>query len=334
MAIQVVVNPFSRGQLGRVAKKMVEQIASQYPNAQFLVSETSEFGFTADILPECCDSQMVCFIGGDSTARLMAQTSLACKEKDTRFSYIPSGLGNDFGQQFLKGLTRRNMKKVLPRYLQSIAENKLKYVSLDTLMLNDSCVFLSSFALGMDANVACSYHRFRKSRAGKLWLRVPLVAQLYYFFSALRFGLKRSVLDKCALRVRSIGSNEMRDISLKNRPITIQVTNTMYYGGARISQDSLPNDGIFEVTVIRNFGHLMALFLTKLLPCTGGFAARILEQYQTSEVNIDVPDIDIDFHIDGEAATAQVQPYRSIVIKIGPKFDMCVPCEYAKRAQH
>jgi len=325
--VEIIVNPFSRGQLGRVAKKIVEKVKVEYPEGKLIVSETSQFGFISDIEPNRYNSRVVCFIGGDSTARLMAQTSLVYKKKNIDFTRIPIGLGNDFGKQFLKGLTKRNLRKLLPLYLHNIVTNKLKNVSLDTLVLNDSCIFLSTFALGMDASVACTYHRFRKSKVGKFCLLIPLMPELVYFFTALWFGLKRSLLDKCVLRIRNIEDGTMSNISLKDGPITIQVTNSRYYGGAQISQDCKPNDRLFEVTVIRNFGHLLALFLTRLLPSCSRLSKKFIEQYRTSEVQIDLPDAGLDFHIDGEAATDFMQPYKNIVIKIGPQFDMAVPSE-------
>jgi diacylglycerol kinase family enzyme len=323
--IEIVVNPFSRGQMGRVASWIVKRIAKQTGNGCWKFNETKPFGFQAEIDGSSHDGDIVIFIGGDSTARLMAQTSLAYNDRPTLFTVVPLGLGNDFSRQFYPPLTFWNIFWRLPRLLRKIVKSDLREVRLDTMELNGTITFLSTFAFGLDADVACFYHRFRKTAFGRWVLHVPLVPEIFYFLAAVFFMCRRRSFDGYHILYKRMDTEQLEEIPINKGAFTVQVTNSMFYGGARVYVDGSINDGLFEITVIRNFAHLAVLFATKIVPAATAISRKILDQRRTDEVRIELPACGCNFHIDGERATDILSKERTLVFRMGKKFRFAVP---------
>ena len=323
--IEIVVNPFSMGQLGRVASWIVKRIAKQTGNDGWKVSETEPFDFQAEIDGSRHDGDIVIFIGGDSTARLMAQTSLAYNDRPTLFTVVPLGLGNDFSRQYYPTLSFWNIFWRLPRLLRKLSKSDLHEVRLDTMELNGTITFLSTFACGLDADVACFYHRFRKTAFGRWVLHLPLVPEISYFLVAVFFMCRRRSFEGYQILYKRMDTEQFEEIPIHKDALTVQITKSIFYGGARVCVDGSINDGLFEITVIRNFTHLAVLFATKIIPAVTAISRKVLDQRRTDEVRIELPACGRNFHIDGERANEILSKERMLVFRMGKKFRFAVP---------
>jgi diacylglycerol kinase (ATP) len=239
---------------------------------------------------------IVVAVGGDGTINEVLNGLIGT---DTIFGIIPAGTGNGIAREF--GLPF-NPKEAC----KTILSGHIKWMDVGNA---DGRYFMGFAGTGFDAMIA----RF----AGEL--RGPFRGIWVYFYAGLMlFHRYKPQL----LRIKI--DSELVEV----RPLIVAIANTKRYGGrALIAPDATPDDGLFDVCVIRSMGtlslirHLPKLFNGKHVNLS------YVKIYKGENVTIQA-DEPIPFHIDGES----MDGYRSIQFTIVPKaIKLLVPGEEEKR---
>jgi diacylglycerol kinase (ATP) len=239
---------------------------------------------------------IVVAVGGDGTINEVLNGLIGT---DTIFGIIPAGTGNGIAREF--GLPF-NPKEAC----KTILSGHIKWMDVGNA---DGRYFMGFAGTGFDAMIA----RF----AGEL--RGPFRGIWVYFYAGLMlFHRYKPQL----LRIKI--DSELVEV----RPLIVAIANTKRYGGrALIAPDATPDDGLFDICIIKSMGalplirHLPKLFNGKHVNLS------YVKIYKGENVTIQA-DEPIPFHIDGES----MDGYRSIQFTIVPKaIKLLVPGEEEKR---
>jgi len=268
-------------------------------------------GFRYDIaIPSCqgeatslarkyaSDHDIVVAVGGDGTINEVLNGLIGT---DAIFGIIPAGTGNGIAREFGLPLNPKEACK-------TILNGHVKWIDVGNA---DGRYFMGFAGTGFDAVIA----RF----AGEL--RGPFRGMWVYFYAGLMvFHRYRPQL----LRIKI--DSELIEV----RPLIVAIANTKRYGGrALIAPDATPDDGLFDVCIIRS---MSALSLIRHLPklFNGKHVNLSYVKIYKGESVIIQADEPIPFHIDGES----IDVYRSIKLEIVPKaIRLFVPEEGGEKIQ-
>lgn len=188
-------------------------------------------------------------VGGDGTLNEIVNgvfTQEYCPTTDIVISMIPVGTGNDWGRMFGIPLVYEGSVKV-------IKENKVMLHDVGLIRFYNSTkkekrYFINIAGLGFEAVVVKKTNAQKdKGRSSKAIYFINLLVSLIFY------------------------RNKEADIIIDGKKTTcdvfsINVGNGRYCGGGmRQTPDALPDDGLFDITVIKNMGRFEIIRSLKLL---------------------------------------------------------------------
>jgi len=270
LKIRIVVNPIS-GQGRRPQDDIVEleRIFADYGiKSQVICLQMRQQAtlLAREAVTEGFD--MVVAVGGDGTIN---EVVCGLVNSEVPLGIVPAGSGNGLARAFGIPLKIRQA-------CRTIIQGRTREV--DVGKMNDR-FFLGVAGIGYDALVS----KLFENRWGKRRGLLP------YFHTAFR-----AFLQYKAIPVRL----QLGDRNLEVVPLLVTVANTAQFGGgAVIAPQAKPDDGLFDVCIIRDLSFLKALFHWPKL-----FTGRIdlmsqLSVYQTDSLEIS-SDLTVPVHVDGE----------------------------------
>jgi len=229
------------------------------------------------------DHDVVVAVGGDGTVNEVFNGIMGT---DAIFGVIPAGTGNGFAREFDLPLHPEQACKVL-------AEGYIR--EIDVGKVNDR-YFLGTAGVGFDALIA-------KAASKKYG---PLRGMWLYFFAGafIFFRFKRQLITV-----------EIDSQVVKVKPLLVAVANTRIYGGtALIAPDAKPDDGLFDVCVIKNMKAIRLLWNLPKLFTGKHIHLPEVTMYRGKNISIHAPK-PIPAHVDGEP----IDDRPGIELKLLPK---------------
>jgi YegS/Rv2252/BmrU family lipid kinase len=212
--------------------------------------------------------EMVVVVGGDGTIN---EAVCGLVSTDTLLGIIPAGSGNGISREL--GIPRH-----LEKACQVILEGKTQPVDVGCL---NGRFFLGTAGIGYDAMVGYVFDQRWGGQRG-MW---PYIMCAFSGF----FKYRPKPLRLC-----------MTDRVLDVSPLLVTAANTAQYGGgAIISPQAKPNDGLLDVCVIHDMNFFQALYHWPKL-----FTGRIdtmpqWDMYRTESLEI-LSEHPVPVHVDGE----------------------------------
>ena len=326
LKVKIYVNPICGAYLGNRAMKLFLAEEGRMEGVSLSVAETRPHDFLNEIEQATRQYRLIAFCGGDTTARIAAIAAKRFEKAEVDFALIPLGTENDLAAALGASplLTHGNITKVLPRVLRRIIEGGGKRVSFDIIDLSRKAKFVGTSAFGFDAEVSCCFHRFRTTRTGNAILKCGFMSEFVYFWIAIARLFRRRDFRNIKIRLREEGSDAIRNIDVPQKLLSVLVTNGSHYGGAKISNSSIINDGYFEITIVKSFRELATIFLNKFFK---SLTARLddLEQYHVDYLEIHIPANRYEFHLDGDSFTEHFSTENKLIYRVSDTTQLVVP---------
>lgn len=250
------------------------------------------------------DIARVIYLGGDGTFAETAKGIILAREQygiDVPMGMLPMGTANDQGRSF--GV--RAGVKALPTNIKVIAAGIEQWLDVGKVDAFDAAgepllrdLWFDSWGMGLSAQILAKRNRERKIVA-----RIPLVRQIYRDkLVYLRAGLSsyiKNMLKSLIGRARFAAEVRIDDQTIKYEALNdIVIKGTMLYGGDWIfAPDSKPDDGKFEVILVKNSADwgAAALGAHKRNPVTGddlavlGLSPRVIPSGRVIEIRVTRP---------------------------------------------
>jgi len=245
-----VVNPNAGNGKG---KKDWERISYLFEKSDISVSArfTERKGHAIEFTREAISDGYRKFIsvGGDGTLNEIVNgifTQDVCPTKDTVMGMIPVGTGNDWGRMFGIPLVYEGSVKV-------ISDNKIMPHDVGTLTYfsadgQQKRYFMNIAGLGFEAVVVQKTNRQKdKGRS----------SQAVYFYN---------LLSSLISYRRPYINITIDGKTVSTKAFSVNVGNGRYCGGGmRQTPDALPDDGLLDITVIKDMGRLEVIKALKIL---------------------------------------------------------------------
>ena len=245
-----VVNPNAGNGKG---KKDWERISNLFEKSEIQVSArfTEKKGQAIEFTRNAISDGFRKFIsvGGDGTLNEIVNgifTQDVCPTQDTVMGMIPVGTGNDWGRMFGIPLVYEGAVKVIRDYkIMPHDVGTITYFSADG---QQKRYFMNIAGLGFEAVVV------QKSNRQKDKGRSSQALYLYNLLSSL-ISYRRPYLN-----ITIDGK------TVTTRAFSVNVGNGRYCGGGmRQTPDALPDDGLLDITVIKDMGRLEVIKALKIL---------------------------------------------------------------------
>ena len=207
-------------------------------------------------------------VGGDGTVN---EVFKGVRDTEAALGVIPAGTGNGFA-------TELGMPSDVAQACMTLLHADVKRIDVGRA---GERFFVSTAGMGFDALISRAANKIFGPLRG-MWLYFSIGALAFVEYEAQILKIK---LDSHEIEVA---------------PLLVAVANTRRYGGtAIIAPDAKPDDGLFDICVIKNMG---AIRLLRRLPgLFGGNHAGLpeVEIYKSQRVRISTP-YPIPMHVDGE----------------------------------
>ncbi len=261
--ILFILNPHSGKKNIDIIRKNIMKVD---PNLNLLISESK------DEMRKKFDQQLenhkvFVVVGGDGTVNEVAKYLI--NKPDKYLSVYPNGSGNGFANEL-------GFKKDLKSLMRDIIKGET--IDLDVIQLNDSlCINMAG--VGMDGHVA---HAFSKSKK-RGFIRYSLLTA------------------KTALNFKPFNATiHVNNIKMNGTYRMITVANTRQFGNhAVVAPMAKPNDGIFELILVKPFPFYLYPKITALMFLGKKQHSRYIEYIQTKEP-VTIHAEYTDYHLDGE----------------------------------
>jgi YegS/Rv2252/BmrU family lipid kinase len=188
-------------------------------------------------------------VGGDGTLNEVINgifTQECCSTKEITVGMIPVGTGNDWGRMF-------GIPLVYEGAVDVIRENKVMLHDIGVVNYHDGSqqhirYFINIAGLGFEALVVKKTNKQKEKGRS---------SQTIYFYNLLS-----SLLSYRKIKADIIIEGK----KITNNIFSINVGNGRYCGGGmRQTPDALPDDGLFDITIIRDIGKIEVIKSLKLL---------------------------------------------------------------------
>ena len=188
-------------------------------------------------------------VGGDGTLNEVVNgvfTQTKYPTKDIILSMIPVGTGNDWGRSFNIPTNYKKAIELIARektFVQDVG--KVQYISKDLLKQRH---FINMAGLGFDAMVARRTNKVKsEGKSG------PFSYLISLFSSLINYNHKKVKIS-------------MDDAELKADVFTMSVAICRFNGGGMMqAPNAIPDDGLFDVTVITRLSRLLVIRSVKKL---------------------------------------------------------------------
>jgi len=258
--------------------KIRQHILKTDPTLNLLISESKE-ELKKNIDKYLGKYKVFVVVGGDGTVNEVAQHLV--NQPDKYLSVYPNGSGNGFANEL-------GFKKNLPVLLRDIRKGET--MDLDVICVNDSlCINMAG--VGMDSHVALAFSK-----------------------SDTRGFLRYSILTaKSALTFNPFHATiQVNNAKLEGKYWMINIANTRQFGNnAVVAPMAKPNDGIFELVLVKPFPAYLYPQLTTLMFLGKKQPSKYIEYIQTKDPAIILSDYK-EYHLDGEPCHFEGEVYLSI----------------------
>ena len=293
----IILNPEAGRGKGRELQARL--IAAAHSNGwEAEVRTTTHRGHEAELAAQARREgwPMVIAVGGDGTVHGTANGLLADGPTDVVLGHVPIGTGNDYARTI--GMPRARVEQNLATVLQG------KPRRFDVGRMGDE-YFVNALGAGFDAEVV------RQTRGIKRLKGFPLyLAGVYKTFASFRVPEFEVSTDEHHERARMM-------------LLEVAIGPTVG-GGFRLTPDAVPDDGWFDVCVIRRIGALK--FVRYVPTVVRGRHTQLPEVtiFRSKRVTITGVSEPLLLHLDGELRRAEE---RSITVEMLPG-RLQVACAY------
>jgi YegS/Rv2252/BmrU family lipid kinase len=264
--ILFIINPNS----GRKnTKKIIKQIRGY--STDFSTVVTTDKRALKKVLKDKTERfKLFVIVGGDGTVN--AAVKYFIDKKDKLLAVYPAGSGNGFAREL-------GYKPSLEKLMHAIKNNKT--VDVDVLEINNQ-ICINVAGIGYDSFVAHQFH-IQKGRG----LKNYIIATLKSFFTFVPFNATIITDDQ----------------KIKGKYQMISIANTRQFGNnAFISPQSKPDDGIFELVLVKPFPfYLYPLFIIRLFSNTLKPSGYI--EYFSVKNQVEIISDFKYYHVDGDPKT-------------------------------
>lgn len=274
--LYVIVNPTAgKGKALKAGKKVEAELIKR--GIEYELHYTEYKGHATELAAFAAENgfETVMSVGGDGTSY---ETVCGLKGKNASLAIIPAGTGNDFIRAL--GLPTDPVK-ALEWYLTHEAKNA------DCGIVNGR-MFLNACGTGFDITVLDYAEKARKYLSGPLTYLYGVIKTVFNF-------------DPTSVKIVADG------VEVFNGEIlVVAVSNGSYYGGGiKIAPNARPDDGLFDITIVRPIGS-SAKMMTYLPGLVGGKVLTFKETTALKAKKVTVESKGMRFNIDGEIIKTDV----------------------------
>lgn len=274
----VILNPAAgRGRARRLEARLRKALRAHNWDAD--VRLTRHAGHEVDLAAEARRQQwpVVIAIGGDGTAHGVANGLLADGPTEVILGHVPIGTGNDFGK--MTGLKLRPPERNLARVL----DGQVKRFDVGRALGE---YFINGLGVGFGPEVVRETLKFKRLRGFLLYL-VAVYRTFAHF-------------EVPELDVTSVEHSERGRLMMLEGSI-----GTTAGGGFRLTPDASPDDGLFDVCLIREVG--LFRFLRYVPRVIRGTHTRLppVTIFRTARVRVTGTVAPMAVHLDGELRFAE-----------------------------
>ncbi|MBQ2945425.1 MAG: diacylglycerol kinase family lipid kinase [Clostridia bacterium] len=274
--LYVIVNPTAgNGKAAKTGKKIEAELIKR--NIEHEIHYTEFKGNATDLARDAVKRgfKTVVSVGGDGTSY---ETVCGLKDSDVALAIIPAGTGNDFIRAL--GIPK-NYKKALDVALTKPAR------SVDCGTVNGR-MFLNACGTGFDITVLDYAQKARKYVKGPLTYLYGVVKTVFNF---------SPTCVKVTVNGETVFDGDILVIAISNGPY--------YGGGIKIAPNAAPDDGLFDITIVRPIGS-SAKMVTYLPGLAGGKVLTFKETTALKAKKVTVESKGMRFNIDGEIIQTDV----------------------------
>ncbi|HUX97457.1 MAG TPA: diacylglycerol kinase family protein [Bacteroidales bacterium] len=266
----VIVNPNAGNGKGKREWKLISKALTDNNisfEEKFTTGKADAVNITFSAIEE--GFRKIITVGGDGTLNEVLNGVFktgACNSSEITLALIPVGTGNDWGRMFDIPLDHEKAARIIMEGKTMLHDVGLLSYSEGQMVKNR--YFINIAGLGFESVVVRrSNYQKERGRSGKL----------IYFYNLL-LSLMTYRNTRAELIIDGVRISE--DI------FSVNVGNGKYCGGGmRQTPDALPNDGLLDVTVIKNIGKLEIIRKLKILydgtilshPLIDGYKCRNLK---------------------------------------------------------
>lgn len=266
-----IVNPNAGNGKGR---KDWERISSLLERSSIAVTGqfTESKGQAIDFARKAIEAgyRKIISIGGDGTLNEVVNgvlTQTACPSNEVALALIPVGTGNDWGRMFGIPLVYEGAVNVIRENKQLLHDAGV--ITYHTGNEKHTRYFINIAGLGFEAMVVTRTNKAKdKGRSNK--------AIYFYNLLASLISYKKTEADI------TIDGRTTR-----SRVFSINVGNGRYCGGGmRQTPDAIPDDGLLDITVIKEFGRIEIIRNLQLLYDGTILSHPKVDGYRTSSMKV------------------------------------------------
>lgn len=282
MSIKLIINPAAgRGRALKLSKQVIHEFETRGTDFEYEYSEKPRHAL--DISREASTKfQKVIALGGDGTVNEVGEGLVG---SDAIFGVIPLGSGNDFAKEI-----------GIPAKISDAVDIILSddFQTIDVIKVNDR-ISLNTVGVGFNGTVSevVKSIKYLKGMSVYIW-GVVKTAAMY-----------KSIPLKISLNERLI----------EEKIFMISICNSKSEGGGFIvAPDAENNDGLFDVTIIREIGYMKLLLnLNKAL--TGNL--NKLDEVETikAESIVIESEFPMPVHVDGEVISLNAHKVEASILK-------------------
>jgi YegS/Rv2252/BmrU family lipid kinase len=281
--IYFIINPNAKnGQCLKIWNKVEKELQNE--KLPFLAFFTEHPGhaqiLAAKIASKNSDEKLIVAVGGDGT--LHEVTNGVAGHTNVTLGFIPGGSGNDFSRGFQIPSDPINALKVITR----LWKNDGVRIDIGKITMGEEHFFINNMGAGFDATIS---YEVNHSKMKAIFNKLKM-GRLIYFL------LKKLFTYKTATIRLSIDGK----MHIFEKTWFVTVSNQPYYGGGmQIAPTAIPDDGLFDITVVHQLSKLKLLLV--FLSVFWGKHVRFKEvkMYTGNEISIE-SDSSLFVHADGE----------------------------------
>ncbi len=263
----------------------------------------------AEIAASNDEEKVMIAVGGDGTMHEVMNGMI--NYKNIILGFVPGGSGNDFSRGFHIPSDPIEALQVMLQLMKSDAP----FIDAGKVTIGDSTehYFINNMGAGFDALVS---HEVNQSRMKGILNKLSMGRLVYVYFL-----LKKLFTYKCTSIELSIEGKK----HIFDNTWFVTVSNQPYYGGGmKIAPNALPDDGLFEITVVHNLSKIKLLLVFISVFWGKHVHFKEVKTFQGSTVTIQ-SESPVFIHADGEMigyTPLNMQVHSRALQVLTPKKDM------------
>jgi len=275
--IHIVLNPTSGGGAGaRAEREIARDLARR--GVPFEIHRTEGRGHAAELARDFANRGVarVGAAGGDGTIHEVVNGLMQSRVRSTTLALLPIGTGNDF-VKVVSGT------RTLPAALETVARGSCRRYDLGIVKWDGgSEYFTNAMGTGIDVEVVRQLQRLPHMPGALKYLAALVRALLKYRPVPLHASINGDTIDTRAM-ILAVGNG------------------TCQGGGFYLAPNARPDDGVFDITLVREVGlrDVVTLVPRILRGTHGGHVAVLMRTARALRVESG-DDRPLCFHVDGE----------------------------------